>query len=88
MKTPDKVKSIEYIASCPGTTLREWNALMANTTKANGSKIRKLIKERFPDLYYDLALNFPNPYEYKSVKKKGLLVYNHSGIEFFFKIKT
>lgn len=58
---------------------------MANTTKANGKVIRNLIKEHLPYLYESLALEFYNPYEYKCVKKDGLLVYVHSGIEYFLK---
>jgi len=58
---------------------------MDGTTKANGLAIRRLIKKHLPYLYDALALDFFNPYEGSCVKKEGLLVYKHSGIEYFLK---
>lgn len=87
MKTPDKVNSLICIATCVGITQTEWNKFMNKTVKANGTKIRKLIKEHLPDLYESLCLDFPNPFEHKCVKKQNLLVYVHSGIEYFLKFE-
>ncbi len=79
-------KGIFLYASCSGITIKEHEKLMNGTTKANGSKIRKLIKKHLPDLAEDLGLNFYNPYESQSRKKDGLFIYVHSAIEYFLKL--
>jgi hypothetical protein len=79
-------KGITYFANCTGISIKKHEELMLNSTKANGKKIRKLIKKKCPDLAYSLALDYPNPYEHQSRKKDGLLIYVHSGIEYFLKI--
>lgn len=85
MKTPGRVNSMDLIATCASVNISQWDKYMKGTRKANGSRIRRLIKNHLPDLYDDLALEFYNPYESSSVKKQGLLVYVHSGIEYFIK---
>ena len=85
MQTPKKVKKLKLIATCVSISQRKWDSLMENTTKASGSIIRSLIKLHLPDLYYQLCLEFYNPYESQCVKKEGLLIYVHSGIEYFLK---
>lgn len=85
MKTPKRINSLDLIADCTSIGLNKWNALMEGTTKASGETIRKHIRDHAPELYEGLCLDFPNPYESQSVKKKGLLVYVHSGIEYFLK---
>lgn len=87
MKTSNKINSLSYEADCTSISQRKWNEYMKGTTKANGAIIRKHIKKHLPDLYNQLALQFPNPLEYKSVKKEVLFVYVHSGIEYFIKYK-
>lgn len=83
MKTPKKVNGLCLVATCSSISINEWNTYMDKTTKASGTVIRGLIKKHLPELYEELRLKFYNPYEYKCVKKKGLLVYVHSSIEFF-----
>jgi len=83
MKTPEKVNGLELIGTCVGCEIRQWDKFMKGTTKADGRQIKKLIKKHLPELYDDLALNLYNPYESQSQKKKGLLVYVHSMIEYF-----
>lgn len=85
MNTPKQVNTLKCIGTCMNTPIRKWESYMANTTKANGKQIRRLIKKHLPYLYESLALEFYNPYEHKCVKKEGLLVYVHSGIEYFLK---
>jgi len=85
MKTPKTVINLELENSCETISIRKWNNYMEDTTKANGARIRNLIKNHLPDLYASLALNFYNPYEKNCVKKKGLFVYVHSAIEYFIK---
>lgn len=77
---------IYYFANCTGISIRKHEELMPKSTKANGKKIRKLIKENCPDLAHSLGLDYPNPYEHQSRKKAGLLIYVHSAIEYFLKI--
>lgn len=83
MKTPSDVK-IQYLTSCSDIEITRWNELMEGTTKANGKVIRSLIKKHLP--YFDdvLYFDFNNPYIGQCRKKKGLLVYVHSAIEYFF----
>lgn len=83
MKTPKEVNKLQLHATCVNCGVYQWEKLMENTTKANGERIRLLIKKHLPELYDSLALNFYNPYESKCVKKPGLLVYVHSAIEYF-----
>jgi hypothetical protein len=79
-------KGISYYANCTSINIKEHEKLMSNSTKANGKKIRQLIKKNCPELTDQLTLNFPNPYEHQSRKKEGMLIYVHSAIEYFFKI--
>lgn len=88
MKTPKKVRRMYFTQSCSDVTLTQHIKLMENTTKANGSLIRKHIKEHEPELYESLALDFPNPYEHQCRKKDNLFVYMHSAIEYFFRYEA
>lgn len=83
MKTPIKINCLCLIDTCMGINQREWDKYMKGTTKANGAMIRKLIKKHLPELYNSLTLEYYNPYESQSRKKKGLLIYVHSMIEYF-----
>ena len=85
MQTPSNLEKLTLIATCIGIGQKKWDSYMENTTKASGSKIRSLIRKHLPDLYYQLGLEFYNPYESQCVKKEGLLVYVHSSIEYFLK---
>lgn len=87
MKTPSNVSSANFIGSCSNINIFQWNNLMEGTKKANGKKIRNIIKRELPELYDALALDFYNPYESKCVHKEGLLVYVHSSTEYFIKYK-
>lgn len=59
---------------------------MEGAVKANGSKIRKMIKEQLPDLFEDLALQFHNPYESSCIRTNTHLIYVSSDIQYFLKI--
>ena len=65
----------------------KWDKLMEGAKKANGSKIKGMIKKQLPELYNDLSLNFGNPYEQQSQKTKTHYIYVWSAIEYFLKIK-
>ena len=81
-------KEIYLEHTCASIDINKWKELMNNSVKANGSKIRRMIKKQLPELYNELALQFHNPYEHQSVRTKTHLIYVHSMIEYFFKIKN
>ena len=89
MKTPliKDIDTIEFIGRCSDLNISQIDKLLSDTTKANGKRIRCIIRHFMPEFDDELKFDYYNPYEYKSVKKKDLLVYVHSGIEYFFKIK-
>lgn len=71
--------------SCVGISQYEWDKLMEGSTKANGKKIRQMIKKQLPELYHALDLQLPNPYEPQARKTKTHYIYIHSAIEYFLK---
>jgi len=75
-----------YIEStCSSVTLPEWENLMAGAKKASYKKLVKAIKQELPELYQDLALNFPNPYSGETAQTKTHYILVHSAIEYFIK---
>lgn len=87
MKAAQAYKSrIELEATCASITSRQWNKWMAGAVKANGSKIRAMIKKQLPDLYEALGLDFWNPWEHQCKRTKRHLIYVHSAIEYFLKL--
>ena len=84
MRTPKKVNSLGLLGTCVSFTARQMDRFMNKATKANGRLIRKHIKDHCPDIYESLDLDYYNPFEHQSVKKDGLLIYVHSGIEYVF----
>ena len=83
MKTPTEVDSLTLECTCEDIRIYKWESLMENHTRANHRIIDKLVKKHLPDLYYDIGLNFPNPYYYHKTKTHLILV--HSSIEYFLK---
>ena len=83
MITPIDVQ-IQYLTCCSNIDQNKWDELMQGTTKANGKVIRSLIKKHLPEFDDVLCFDFRNPYIGQCRKKKGLLVYVHSAIEYFF----
>jgi len=77
---------IHLECTCSDISICEWEKLMANAKKANGRKIRQMIKNQLPDLYEELALMFPNMYEQNSQRTSTHLIYVHSAIEYFLKL--
>jgi hypothetical protein len=76
---------LDYDTNCTAISINKWNQLMNKSVKANGKKIRALIKKYLPDLYEQLVLDFPNPYEHQCRRTKTHFIYIHSGIEYFLK---
>jgi hypothetical protein len=77
--------NIELENTCVGVTESEWNELMKGATKANGAKIRQMIKKQLPALYNALSLNLWNPYESHAKKTKTHYIYVSSMTEYFLK---
>ena len=77
---------IELECTCAGISEFKWDSLMEGAVKANGKVIRQMIKKQLPDLYEDLALQFPNPYEGNCQRTNTHLIYVHSAVEYFLKI--
>lgn len=66
-------------------SLSELSKYTHGCTKANGAKIRRILKRFFPLMDNELTYDFYNPYEANSIKKEGILIYVHSAIEYIFK---
>ncbi len=83
MKKELYTDKIRLVSDCTSITLKQFDFLMEGAVKANGSKIRKMIKKQIPDLYKSLALEYNNPYESNSQRTPTHYIYVHSGIEYF-----
>lgn len=79
------IKTLCLQDTCQGISMNKFNKYMENSVKANGLKIRKLIKLHLPDLFKELSLEFYNPYECQSKRTKTHFIYVHSSIEYFLK---
>ncbi|MCP4016524.1 MAG: hypothetical protein GY735_10440 [Delftia sp.] len=82
-----KPKRLSIENTCSSCSIDDFNEYMKGAKKANGSKIRRLIKKHLPGLYNQLCLDFKNPYESQSQKTKTHFIYVHSAIEYFIKIE-
>ena len=82
----DNIQGLSFECSCVGIGQREWDKLMRGHKRANKHKVEGLIKKHIPDLFKDLSLEFYNPYD--SYRTKTHLIYVHSLIEYFLKIKS
>lgn len=86
------IRSLTYHTNCTSTTINEWDKLMKNATRADKTKIHRLLRdlcpEEFKNFYFDTQplkkLMWWNPYDY--YKTKTHLIVVHSSIEHFFKI--
>ncbi len=78
--------SIYLECTCASISEQVWDKLYQGATKANGSKIRKIIKKHLPDLYDALALDFRNDFEHQSHKTKTHLIYIHSATDYFLRV--
>lgn len=85
MRTPTKISKLTYMGSSMTMNKLLLLKYMSGTSQANGARIRGFIKKYTPNIAYELALNFYNPYESQSRKKEGVFIYVHSSIEYVFK---
>lgn len=79
-------KHIELEYTCTNISIEKWNSLMMGAVKANGRKIRQMIKCQLTELFNNLALQFPNPYEQSCMRTATHLIYVHSSVEYFLKV--
>lgn len=77
----DTINNLTLVCDCTEIKKSEWDQLMQGARRANKRKINALVKKHLPDLYYKLALNYRNPYNYFKTDKHLVLV--HSSIEYF-----
>jgi len=87
MKANYNIRSLELVDNCTCISKRKWDAYMDGAVKANGNKIRALIKKFLPDLYEELALQFHNPYEHQCKRTETHFIYVWSEIEYFLKFE-
>lgn len=81
-----RTKEYFLLTTCVGTNITNFKWLMKGTRPCSGSRLRNEIKRHLPTLYDELCLQYYNPFEHRSRRKKGLAVYVHSGIEYFIQI--
>lgn len=77
----DKIYQLMYECNCTQMSKRKWDSYMADAKIGNKAKINKLVKVFLPDLYEELALDYPNPYTYYRTDTHLIVV--HSAIEYF-----
>lgn len=74
---------IYFETDCTSCSFEKWEKLMNQAVKANGKRIKSMIKKQLPDLYHALYLEFPNHFEHRSKRTQTHYIYVHSGIEYF-----
>jgi len=79
-------KHIELVGTCSQIVGDEYDMMFQGAKKANGSKIRRMIKRDCPELYEAICLDFYNPFEYQSQRTETHLIYVHSMIDYFFRV--
>jgi hypothetical protein len=86
MRTPKQVQYLVLEATCANVSIREWDKLYENTTRANKASINRLVKKHLPELFEDLSLDLRNPYEY--YKSSTHLILVHSATDYFIRYDT
>ena len=68
---------------CTQITKVEWEKKMKGSRPLSYKWLVCRIKKHLPKLYYDLSLNFYNPYEEQCRVNKRYYILVHSAIEYF-----
>ena len=68
---------------CTQITKVEWDKKMKGSRPLSYKWLVCRIKKHLPKLYYDLGLNFYNPYEEQCRVNKKYYILVHSAIEYF-----
>ena len=77
---------VEFECTCADISSSEWDELMKGRRKFSYAKMVKIIQQQYPELYRDLSLNYPNPWENDTYRTPTHLIMTHSAIEYFFRI--
>jgi len=80
-----KINDLVLTCNCSQITERQHDKLYEGSKKADGKKIRNLIKKHLPKLYNELALHLHNPFEKQCVRTKTHFIYLHSATDYFLK---
>lgn len=72
-----------YETNCTQLSLQELQSLMKNARRCSYQRLVARIRRNLPDFYYQLALEFPNPYADKCRQTKSHYILVHSAIEYF-----
>ena len=82
----NEIHDIEFMGTCMSPGIAEVTNLKGR--KFSYKKIVKMIKEKYPEMYYNLALEYYNPWEHHTKKihydGRYYLCMNHSAIEYLF----
>ncbi len=79
------IHDIEYDGCCADIDSDEWERRMDGKRPFPYKKLVKMIKAKYPDMYEQLALQFPNPWEEDTYETPEYYILTHSAIEFFFR---
>ena len=72
-----------YETNCTEISQSRWDKLMKGNRPCSYKNLVKKIKVELPDLYNELSLEFPNPYENQCAQTKTHYILVHSMIEYF-----
>lgn len=72
-----------YETNCTCLTLDEWETLMKGARKCSYKKLIKQIEQELPNIYYELALQYYNPFEGQCKQTKTHFILVHSYNEYF-----
>ena len=79
-----KRNGIELECTCVGIRQSDWDKLMEGATRANKRVVDKLVRDN-TNGEFATFLDFWNPYDH--FKTETHIIFVHSGIEHFFRIK-
>ena len=85
---PNKINSLEFYTDC--TDKGKWindTLIPKRCIRFSYKTACKLIKEYCPNIWYNMGLEFPNPWSYKTYRSRDgrYIIITHSMIEYVFK---
>lgn len=82
------MKTIKFIGTCSDPIIS--SIAEKPGRKSSYKNACRIIKEQYPSLYYNIALEFPNPWDYetniKTINNQKYLHIIHSMVDYIFKI--
>jgi hypothetical protein len=76
---------MEFIGTCSDFNLPTWERLMKGAKRFSYKTMCILIKEQYPEMYHDLALNLYNPWCRQTKQTPTHYILVHSATEYFFR---